>query len=302
MKQGAYPKRPTDKFVELATNIPRGKHAKQLRASNPWWSLSSNDPVPWPPPVWPVLISVPSVFTKGELIHCHLTPKKAGQLFDIPGVWAAELIKNIWTWNAGSPLPLRFHIESLIRATKWWSPARESSRSQRSSLEPAMSQLAKLILQTNVQDQIGDTGVYRLSYFRWVWEPHSQIEVSVATKSDEAGVDKSLWAVGGEGPGIEEARETLRRFLHRLWGSQLWHESHVYLDIRKKDVSKEEYLKDSRAIKECLDRSRRSTWWDWADGSRLYFWRWPECWRDEAHDGACPFHISWPSPKPVARK
>jgi hypothetical protein len=59
---------------------------------------------------------------------------------------------------------------------------------------------------------------------------------------------------------------------------------------------------DEEAITDCLLRSKRSDWWNWSDGSRLYFWRWPECWQCEARDGAKAFHLSWPRRRPVARK
>ena len=30
---------------------------------------------------------------------------------------------------------------------------------------------------------------------------------------------------------------------------------------------------------ECLDRAGWSSWWEWRNGSRLFFWRWPEAYR-----------------------
>jgi hypothetical protein len=140
-----------------------------------------------------------------------------------------------------------------------------------------------------------------------VWEPQSENEISVATKADDAGINKSLWAVGGDAPGMEESREKMRRFLHRVWYLRLWEEANSYLEWRKalkgaEKISENECHRDEVAIEDCLRRSRGSTWWEWADGSRLHYWRWPACWLAEACDGAKAYHTSVPPRRPVARK
>jgi hypothetical protein len=71
------------------------------------------------------------------------------------------------------------------------------------------NEFSRLLLQTKIQDEVGDTGLFRFSYFRWVWEPASDGEVTVATKADDAGIGRSLWAVGGNASGMEEAREVM---------------------------------------------------------------------------------------------
>jgi hypothetical protein len=40
----------------------------------------------------------------------------------------------------------------------------------------------------------------------------------------------------------------------------------------------------------------QANWWQNIDGSRLLFWRWPQCWCCEARDGAIAFHKSYPPP------
>jgi hypothetical protein len=169
------------------------------------------------------------------------------------------------------------------------------------------NEFSRLLLQTKIQEEVGDTGLFRLSYFRWVWEPASEGEVTVATKADDAGINRSLWAAGGDSSGMEEARELIRRVLHRAWYRRLEEEAKNYyrarLALARQDgVRKSDLDKDKEAIDDCLMRSRRSTWWDWGDGSRLYFWRWLECWQEEARNGAKPFHVSRPPRRPVARK
>jgi len=40
------------------------------------------------------------------------------------------------------------------------------------------------------------------------------IEISIATKADDAKIDLSLWNVGGDAPGMEEARGKIWDGLH----------------------------------------------------------------------------------------
>jgi hypothetical protein len=51
------------------------------------------------------------------------------------------------------------------------------------------------------------------------------------------------------------------------------------------------------AVRDCVTRCANSTWWEWADGSRLLFWRWGAAWRTEARDGARGFHTGTPLPR-----
>jgi hypothetical protein len=146
------------------------------------------------------------------------------------------------------------------------------------------NEFSRLLLQTKIQDEVGDTGLFRLSYFRWVWEPASEGEVMVATKVDDTGIYISLWAVGGNASRMEEAKEVMWRAFHRVWYRRLSKEAAKYYCAKSEAMAKtclgrEDLIKDKEAIEDCLMRSQRSTWWEWTDGSRLYFWRWPECWR-----------------------
>ena len=64
--------------------------------------------------------------------------------------------------------------------------------------------------------------------------------------------------------------------------------------------------KDLKAGLDCVERAARSDWWNWSDGSRILFWRWPKRYRKSVRDGT-PLFIhpdllpnywkrqSWPS-------
>ena len=64
--------------------------------------------------------------------------------------------------------------------------------------------------------------------------------------------------------------------------------------------------KDLNAGLDCVERTARSDWWNWSDGSRILFWRWPKRYQVSVRDGT-PLFIhpnllpnywkrqSWPS-------
>jgi hypothetical protein len=133
--------------------------------------------------------------------------------------------------------------------------------------------------------------VDRLAYFGWVWEP-SQTEVSTATKDNDAQVDLSLWAVGGNGNDFERACKKIRHFLFIHWTKLLTHEALTWLSLQDSKTRD----KDQVNIRECITRATNSKWWEWKDGSRLFFWRWHVLWQDEARNGAQVFHNGVPQP------
>ena len=49
---------------------------------------------------------------------------------------------------------------------------------------------------------IPGTQIEHLTYFGWVWELHDAVNMTEAKRADGLAVDLSLWAIGGNGPGI----------------------------------------------------------------------------------------------------
>jgi hypothetical protein len=139
--------------------------------------------------------------------------------------------------------------------------------------------------------------IERLAYFGWVWEPRQAGEVSTATKDDIAGIDFSLWDIGGESPKMETARQTIRKFLFSCWMRRFYLEAIKWLHTHGEG----EYEVNRAAIYEAPTRAFHSSWWEWLDGSRLLFLRWPSIWREEARDGAKAFHKYFPPPCLKAR-
>ena len=78
-------------------------------------------------------------------------------------------------------------------------------------------------------------------------------------------------------------------------------ETIVWLETSK-DTHPEEVSADRVALIDCLERLGKSSWFEWLDGSRMHFWKWPECWMKEARDGARSWQfekahrrLGWPS-------
>jgi hypothetical protein len=131
-------------------------------------------------------------------------------------------------------------------------------------------------------------------FLGWNWVVNAAGEIRVATKADDAGVDLSLWAVGGDSPEMEPARQTLRNFLLRVWKRRLCKEIVQWLSTEE---AQDDHPANLEAARDCMRRCANADWWEWSDGSRLLFWRWPIRWRTEARDGAKGFRLGTPRPR-----
>ena len=153
--------------MEIATDLPLARN----NVGEPLWSVSDNLPFPWPPPEWPVPISAPSVYLKGNLVTRHLTSKEACHLLDIPGIWSSDLIQNIWSWGNGQTWPLRIYVEFLLKASFWLSGAATAKEEDFLVNDNLRNEVSTLLLHTQAASRVGTTDLFRLSHFRWLWEP-----------------------------------------------------------------------------------------------------------------------------------
>jgi hypothetical protein len=103
-----------------------------------------------------------------------------------------------------------------------------------------------------------DNQIERLAYFGCVLEPHQAGEVSTSTKDDIAGIDLSLWVIGGESLKMETARQTIRKLLFRCWMRRLYLEASKWLHT----YGEGEYEVNRAAIYEALTRAFHSSWWE----------------------------------------
>jgi hypothetical protein len=196
-----------------------------------------------------------------------------------------SLVQFVWKWNDGALPPLRILAEIGIIGGVWL-------LSQQSNLKaPELdfrcirpSWLSDFPKKLSAPEQ-----VERLAYFGWVWEPS---QVSTATKDDDAKVYMSIWEVDSNNIDLERARKKIRDFLFIQWINFLTHEALTWFSLQGSKTRD----KDQVDIRECITRAANSNWWEWKDGSRLFFWRWPVLWQDEARNGAKIFHNGFPQP------
>jgi hypothetical protein len=83
--------------------------------------------------------------------------------------------------------------------------------------------------------------------------PSDSVDISVASKADDAKVDLSLWNVGGDdGVGMEEVCGSKWNFLHQLWIRWMMKEATNWLGSHKFDLEVE-YQQCKDALKDCIE-------------------------------------------------
>ena len=115
-----------------------------------------------------------------------------------------------------------------------------------------------------------------------------------AVRSDDAPIDFEIWMWPNESESETRARNLLRMACHSFWRLNLLREALTWLNSSPDSLPSERKV-NIDAIVDCLTRTANSTFWDWADGSRLLFWRWLQWWKS-ARDGEVLFHEA-PHPK-----
>jgi len=242
-------------------------------------------------------VLAPSVFLGGELVFRPISTKEKAQLLDIREDWmkAASL-----TWEGlpekAAPLPCRAAAEFLIGNFDWWRPEGEDPKTSAHCAEPPSNGVQMFDGRrrglVNVKE---DSGILSTPFPGIVTEPADALNVSKAVKADAARIDTSLWNVGGDSLPARRSRRVMRNWFHGLW-----------LKILKKEawdwLAKHPDPRNEVAIKECIERAEGSTWFEWKDGSRLFFWRWPEEFMEDARDGGDPFMVKRPKRRRFARK
>jgi len=255
----------------------------------------SMGPVPPPLSRWNWVVTH-TVYLGGKRIARPLSDKEKCQLLDIREDWAPAAAR-IWAFDCpelvdqSNLLPCRIPGFLLRLLHPWW-----------------------LRVTANTVDSIGernwdvvrawpsreDGALVQGRYRAFLFEPGDAAAVTIAAKADDAEADFSLWDVGGTTEAAALARQRLRKFFHRMWYTTLEAEAWNWLDGRCRAGDTD--ITESRdAILDCLRRARNSTWFEWGDGSRLFFWRWPtDFWR-EARDGHPIRHYSLPRPRHYTR-
>jgi len=131
-----------------------------------------------------------------------------------------RLVADVWEWNNGAAPPLRLMVEFVISARGWLSsrlglecPVRNEGCNEE-VLDWARVRPASVLADLDLSPY---TPLKRQVYFGWHWDALDSLEISVATKADDARIDLLLWNVGGDAPGMEEARTRIQDGLHQYW-------------------------------------------------------------------------------------
>ena len=110
--------------------------------------------------------------------------------------------------------------------------------------------------------------------------------VAVAT-ADDVEADLNIRAPANETSAEAHARQVLRRFAARWWAK---HQERLATSWLKEHGTD----KDAAAIADCIRRIREVTYFQWRRGSSLFFWKFPDEWREDARDGVRFWHLSKP--------
>jgi hypothetical protein len=295
-----HPIRPLDRFLEPSVKLDRW--SRDLTRSGCWRPASPGaEPFPWPWEQSEPWVEAPTcLLGKRPLGECTrepvmvqrpLTVKELGQILDVREDWGHDLVSRLMAWDNGETPPLRLLAETVMAVREWLLGHARGGKTDETLKKTFDWGRVRAPWLGGSPDT---TDLERMAYFGWVWGAKDAEDAAVATRPDDAGVDVSLWAVGGEGEHMETARENLRKFLFRFWIRRTCREGRQWL--RSEDAQSERAV-NTAAMRDCIQRLANSTWWDWADGSRLLFWRWPSYWMVEARDGARGFHLGAPAPR-----
>jgi hypothetical protein len=286
------PTRPLWRFLEPSMKVDEWR--RETSQEDCWRPLRDTArPFAWPWPVRRPWVEAPTCYAIGWAIESGvmvverpLTLKERCQLLDLRDDWGRDLMETVWAWYQGAPPPLRllseFVLECLpgIRAL--------SGLKSKRTLEDAWDW--GRIRPPWVEKEPSPDG----DFFGWNWITDSVGGDILAVKADDAAANLALWAVGGTGEEMELARDGIRRLMFRFWIRRLRREASAWL---QSGAARAELEANTAAVRDCVARCANSTWWEWADGSRLLFWRWPLAWRKEARDGAPGFHTGAPRPR-----
>ena len=109
--------------------------------------------------------------------------------------------------------------------------------------------------------------------------------------ADDAEVDKSLWnrevsiilgLKGKIGPSLEKPLTLMCKIMFSWWQQKLAQEAVYYLQTHGSSPW------DKEDLWECITCAAELSFWNWLDGSHLFFWQWPTEFREEARDVYCP--------------
>jgi hypothetical protein len=123
--------------------------------------------------------------------------------------------------------------------------------------------------------------------------PFSPMEIKASTclgaaQADDAEVDLLAWALPDEMNEQANARNVLRRLAVRWWARNIAKEAYSWWRANGKDPE------DLVALQNCIFRARACSYWQWTQGSCIFFWRLPKEFHEDMRDGIPFYHLAPP--------
>jgi len=247
------------------------------------------------------LVLSPSVFHSSKWSIRDLMVLELGHIYTVPRSFLLELESNpdirFWKATPGGLLSRvwdnLFHPESsLIGGPE--SPPRSLNGFS------TISQTRKVDLEADFASEPPQPG----ARFR------TEINFSVAVKSDNADNptfiwDERIWALGYHDPTQIQAYQvrfgwcalnTLRSWFLRYWCRLVLHSLLQYLQhqFKKNWHNSPDATAEVEAGRDCVRRAVGAVWWEWHQGSSLFFWRWPSYAKQLVLHGHPPWFTSSP--------
>jgi hypothetical protein len=263
------PMRPLGRFLEPSVKLNQWRKGG---TNTDCWAPCRDGAVPFSLPWGPgePWVEAPTCLLRPErgvggvtavtFVQRPMTIKERAQLMDVREDWAKVVVPAMWHWDSGLAPPLRLLVESTMAMLEWL--RKHVGTGANETVTGARGEGSRVDWGRVRAPWLGGTpettGLERMAYFGWIWGT-TDAEAAVATRDDDAGVDLSLWAIGGEGTEMEDKRACLRRFLFRCWIRRTCHEARQWL---MGEEARGGHKKNTEAVRDCTRRLANSDWWD----------------------------------------
>lgn len=253
----------------------------------------------------------PHLYRKNSWVTRMLSRKEKCDILDIPNVRSLKLSQEEMEKLVNHEIPGKVYFASVYFFTSLEQPASVETDSNRGSRDTSRKPEVVKGKSEVVRAQPNYEGIDLDTSDLLVEIDQLQGVSSKATKSDDALVPEDLWNVRiaeglirlwetEEGPWSQPinfqlshdwfrfkwALKRLRRFALQIWKRLVRSDfDKWYREIGKHGLNPTQIFKDGLSA---CDKAERSSWWEWDEGSAIFFWRWPEDYQNQVRIGIPP--------------